>query len=355
MMADLGATVIKVETETIELPVTTHPPVHKGHSAYYEQMNAGKKSILLDPKHPDGLATIKALCRNADVFLQNSRPGVMERLGLGYEELKESNPGLIYVSVTGFGEGNEYSGHAAYDPSIQAMMGFMPVQGGDGPPQAIVSPVADKITGYSACNALLSALLFRERNNGVGQKVVVSMVSAFASFILTEEMNNQVFQSADLPLAPSHRASYVVSATSDGNVVGLILTPKQYQTFCVAMGRHDLVADPRFTTSADLVRRVTELYQQFAPDIAALTTEEFLGRMAEVGIPFGRVNTSAEFFDSDIARKTEVYVDFEDPELGTLRHLNHPAKFSVSPVDVRRRAPRLNEHAEEIRKQFGLS
>ena len=211
ILADLGATVIKVETTASDTAMRANPPVYNSHSAFYEQVNYGKKGLNVDVKSPEGVKVIKALCKRADVFLQNSRPGVMERLGLGYEDIKAINPGIIYVSVTGFGETGKFKDNPAYDNAVQGIVGFMPTQGTSEHPQAVYSPVADKISAIWAANAALAALLFRERNGGVGQKVVVNMVSAYASFILTEEMNNETFRSLDLPRVPPPKQPYTNS------------------------------------------------------------------------------------------------------------------------------------------------
>lgn len=353
VLADLGATVIKVETATSDLALRRNPPVHNGQSAYNEFINAGKKSVVIDPKTPEGVEQIKALCRIADVFLQNSRPGVMERLGLGYEDLKKVNPGLIYVSVSGFGEGNSFSENVAYDQSIQAITGFMPTQGGESGPSAIVSPVADKITAIFAANAAMAALLHRERSGGEGQKVVISMITAYAAFMLSEEMNNLAFRSLEHPHVPAPVQVYRTIKTADGAVLGFVLQPAQFQALCKVMGRMDLADDPAFATSAGLTFGATRLHALFAEDIAKLTTAEFLARMREAKIPFERVNSAREFIESDCAREAKVYVDLEDPELGTIRHINHPATYSATPADVSRPAPRLGQHSEEIKDLIG--
>lgn len=348
ILADLGATVVKIETATSDIAVRSNLPVHQGHSAYHEQLNFGKKSISVDPKTPEGVKTIRALCKKADVFFQNSRPGVMERLGFGYEALKADNPGLVYVSVTGFGETGPYANGVAYDTSIQGLVGFMAAQGTEDAPQAIYSPVADKITAIWASHAAMGALLYRERNGGVGQKVVIDMVSAYASFILVEEMANETFRSVEFPTVHAPKQPYQPLATADGTVVGLILMPQQYKAVCRALGREDLEDDPRFATTPQLIHGIAEFHKAIAKDVAAITTEVFLQRMRDSNVPFSRVNNPRDFINSDIAAATGAFVDIEDDEFGTIRHLNHPVKYSVSPANVGRRAPKIGEHTDEI-------
>lgn len=354
IFADLGAEVIKVESKFSDAAMRANPPVYKGHGAYYEQNNFGKKSLCVDPKSDHGREVIIELCRNADVFLQNSRPGVMDRLGFGYETLRKLNPKIIYVSVSGFGEDGLFANHAAYDNAVQGIVGFMPAQGSVDDPKAIRAPVADKISAISAANATLAALYARERN-GKGQKISVNMVAAYASYMLLEEMNNETFRSTDLEPVQHIFGSYQPLDTADGKVIGLILQSHQFEAFCKAIGREDLQKDPRFDTTAKLLGNTGALYDLIADDVRKMNTEDFLEHMYEGGIPFSKVHTTKEFMESEFAKETASYVDIEDPELGVLRHLNYPAKFSETPADVSRRAPKLGEHNQQILEKLGLS
>jgi len=346
VLADLGAEVIKIEAPGSDL-MRLAEPSHRGHAAHFEQNNRGKKSVVVNLKTEEGRQAVRKLANTADVFLQNSRPGVMERLGLGYEDLRQANSKLIYLSISGFGEIGPYAGLPAYDPVIQGLTGFMPIQGGAGKPKAILSPVADKITAIWASHAALAALLHRERT-GEGQKIVVSMLKSFAAFMLPDPMSGHTFQSVP-PTESSIRFGMFESLeTADGHVIGLIQQRKHFEGLCTVLGREDLLDDPRFATDLLLRDNVGPLYTEIGNETRKMSTAAFLKLMSELSVPFGKVNSIEDFFEDPQVKASEVYVDVADPELGVIRHLNYPAVFERSPAKVRRRAPKLGEHTDEI-------
>lgn len=353
-LADLGAEVIRVESPGSDV-MRTVAPVHNGISAYFEQVNRGKKSLAVDLKSEEGVDLVRRLCDVSDVFLQNSRPGVMDRLGLGYEALRQRNPRLIYVSISGFGEDGPYANRPAYDAVIQGITGFMPVQGGEGPPAAIRCVVADKTTALWAANATLAAIVDRERNGGSGQKVSVNMASAYSAFMLLEQMNDLTFRTAEVEMPPKSKSlgSFRTLRTLDGEVIGMVLQPAQYERFVKALGREDMVGDERFSNTPSMARHMDILYDAVAARVGSMTTQAFLDLMAEIAIPFGKVNTAREFIEGPEALHAQAYVDVDDPELGVIRHLNYPGRFERSPASAKRRAPKLGEHNEEIRALLG--
>ncbi|MDP3175448.1 MAG: CoA transferase [Phenylobacterium sp.] len=350
VLADLGAEVIRVESAGSDV-MRFVAPLHQGMSAFFEQVNRGKKSITVDLKSDEGRAMVHKLADSSDIFLQNSRPGVMERLGFGYEALRKSNPRLIYVAISGFGETGPFVNRPAYDAVIQGITGFMPIQGGvGGDPVAIRSVIADKITAMSAANATVAALYHRDHDEGRGQKVSVNMASAFSAFMLVDQMHDHTFVSSGMEPTPRSGSlgSYRLLDTADGQVIGMVLQPSQCERFLTALGRPDMVSDERFATMPSIGRHMDLLYDTVADTVAAMTTEAFLALMEENSIPYGKVNTTAEFLASPEALHSQAYVDVEDPELGTVRHLNYPARFERSPADATRRAPKLGEHNDEI-------
>ena len=260
VLSDLGAEVIRIEGPTSDV-MRVSAPLFRGHAAGFEQNNRGKKSVVVDVKSDAGRETVRALADTADLFVQNSRPGVMERLGLGYEALRQTNPRLIYLSINGFGETGPYAERPAYDTVIQGLTGFMPVQGAGGAPKAVLSPIADKITAIYAANAAMAALLDRERT-GQGQKVVVGMLSAFAAFMLPDALTSYTFQSTDPMPSGTRTGVFEPLAVSDGFVIGLILQRRQFERLSVALGREDLLQDPRFETEAQLLDNVRDLYAE---------------------------------------------------------------------------------------------
>lgn len=348
ILADLGAEVIRVETPGSD-PLRMTAPHHKGHGGYFEQINRGKKSIVVDLKSDEGKKAVLDLVATADIFMQNSRPGVMERLGFGYNVLSALNARLIYLSINGFGENGPFANRPAYDTVIQGLVGHMPIQAGSGESGgAIRAPVADKIAGMRAANAVLAALLDRERHGGKGQKVVIDMVSAYASFTLVDLMLGHTFPSVDLPKPRPIFAPFNTLETSDGEVIGLVLQPSQFQRLVTALGHPELIEDQRFASPMGLMEDGQDYYEALRPTIQKMTTQAFLDLMDEISVPFGRVNNVDAFVASPEAAAVAVFSEMEDPELGTIRHVNYPAKFERSAVGARRRAPRCGEHSEEL-------
>lgn len=346
ILADLGAEVVRIESPGSE-PMRAKYPLHHGMAAMFEQMNRGKKSICLDVKGEEGRKIIHGLVRQADVFLQNSRPGVMERLGFGYEELKKLNKRLIYVSVSGFGDIGPFAGRPAYDMVIQGLTGFMPVQGGDRGPTAIQATVVDRVTAMWAANSAMAALLNRYRT-GEGQKVSVNMTAAYTSFMLVDQMQNHTFTKAGLDNVDIWLAAYRALKTADGAVIGMVLKREQFVRFCTVLNCPELIDDPRFADAMLILRNGGILYDRVENTVSQMTTNEFVALMDEAQIPFGRVNTFEEFMQSEEARHSNVFVELDDPIFGTMRHINYPGRFERSPANVTRRAPLLGEHNGEI-------
>lgn len=347
ILADLGAEVIRIESVGSD-PMRAKYPVYNGMSAMFEQMNRGKKSVCVDIKSKEGRELVYALVAEADMFLQNSRPGVMERLGFGYDELKTYNDSLIYVSVSGFGEVGPYSRRPAYDMMIQGLTGFMPTQGSRDNPVPVRTTLADRVTAMWASHAALAALLHRERT-GEGQKVAVDMVSAYAACIVVDQMQNHTFGSADLEEIDLYLGSYRTLKTSDGATIGMVLQPAQFERFCTALNCRDLIGDERFADPMLILRNTDVLYDRVAETMSKMTTQEFVALMDEAEIPFGKVNNMAEFVNSAEAQYSGVFVEFDDPDWGKIKHINYPGKFERTPANAMQRAPLLGEHNDEIR------
>lgn len=350
ILADLGAEVIKIESGQGDV-MRQGAIRHNGMAAGFEQYNRGKKSFLVDLRSEEGVREIRRLCDGADVLVENFRPGVMERIGLDYGSLRRTNPALIYMKISGFGEVGPYADRPAYDQVIQALTGFMQVQGAKGEPEAVLSPIADKITGIWAGNAILSALLHRQRNGGLGQRIGTNLLSAFSSFMLPDVLGRHSFPDADIPPLPDvdrHRPI----ATLDGHVCGLVLTQAQFEAICAALDRPDLLGDPRFATPPQRMTNINALRAELAKNIGRMTTMAFLERARRFDIPFDAVQSIEAFFGDPQAAATGCVVDFQDPEVGTIRHLGHPTTYERFEVDVRRRAPWLGEHSDALRAEL---
>ena len=200
IFGDLGADVIKVEASGGDTMRAVFPH-HKGLGAFFTQYNRNKRSIVIDLKSEEGRRLARQLVLRSDLLIENFRPGVTDRLGLNYDELKKENPGLVYLSIKGFGEDGPYRDQPAYDQVIQGLVGFMAIQGAGGNPEPIRIPIADKVSAMSAAMSALAALWAREKNGGIGQKVVVKMLDAWAAFVSQDELKNYTFMDFVAPAA----------------------------------------------------------------------------------------------------------------------------------------------------------
>lgn len=353
ILGDLGADVIKMEGIAGDV-IRTMPPQYRGMSGYFAQYNRNKRSIAVDLKSGPGRALAGKIASCSDVVIENFRPGVAGRLGLDYDSLRPSNPGLVYVSINGFGDDGPYADLPAYDPVIQGLVGFMPIQGGDGPPVPIRNPVVDKIAAMSAALSALAALNHRHVSGGAGQKINTCMLDAWAAFILPEQMNNQAFQAPDAPTSPS-RDAFRVFETADGHVVGLVLQDGQFSGICRILDRPDLVDDRRFATPAARVFNIDSLHAELCGAVARMTTRDFLAAARRHDVPFAPVNDLDAFLDDPQVRHNRTHFDVEDPTFGPMRHLNFMAAFSATPFALRRRAPSLGEHTDDVLGEMGYS
>jgi crotonobetainyl-CoA:carnitine CoA-transferase CaiB-like acyl-CoA transferase len=227
MLADLGAEVTKAEPTTGD-PLRGVQPGHNGLSAGFALFNRNKRSIGIDLKSSEGRALARELALSSDVLIENFRPDVMARLGLDYDSLREENPGLIYVSISGFGVDGPYSARPAYDHVIQAMSGTMPGLGSKAQPLPVPNSIVDKVTSVTATNAVLAALVFRERHGGQGQKVSLSLLDSYAAFMLPDLMVNDFFQAPGVERVRSVNTYHPIP-TSDGHVMGHIHTNPQFE------------------------------------------------------------------------------------------------------------------------------
>ncbi len=351
ILGDLGADVVKVESPGGDFSRHT-PPVRDGISGFFACFNRNKRSIQVDLKSDAGRDVARRLCHDADVVVENFRPGVADRLGIGWQDLSAGNEKLVYVSISGFGPDGPYANHPAYDLVIQGLVGIMPVQGGDGPPVLMKSLVADKCTAMTAANAVLGALLHRERSGGKGQKVDVPMLDAFAAYVLPDLLATQVLDPQ--PDLPPSVDIYRTFPTRDGHVTGIIIQDSQFEGFCRAIGREDLLESSEFKTIIDRILRADDLFAVCGEALAELSTEEFISRAREFGAPFAPVQTIEEFLDDPQVQHSGVHFPIDDPQGGTTRMLRHPVRYADSPASLRRHPPRIGEHTDEILADAGL-
>lgn len=350
ILGDMGADVVKVESPGGDF--SRHvPPVRDGLAGFFASFNRNKRSIAVDLKSDGGRDLAQRLCRQADVVVENFRPGVADRLGIGYADLSAENPGLVFVSINGFGPDGPYADHPAYDLVIQGLVGVMPIQGGDGPPVLMKSLVADKCAALTAASATLGALLHRERGGG-GQKVEVPMLDAFAAYLLPDLMVDRVFEPpVETPPAVD---IYRTWPTRDGHVTGIIIQDSQFEGFCRAIDREDLADDERFKTMINRLMNVGELFDLCKDELAGWDTAEFIERARRFGAPFAPAQDVAAFVEDPQVVHNATHFQSEDPHGGRTRFLRHPSRFANSPASLRRHPPRLGEHTDEILAEAGI-
>jgi crotonobetainyl-CoA:carnitine CoA-transferase CaiB-like acyl-CoA transferase len=355
-LGDMGAEVIKVEPPQGDTSRRLGMPGKAGFAAYYAQFNRNKRSLALDLKNPAALEVVLRIARRADVLVENWRPDVASRLGLGWEQLSVENPRLIYVSINGFGPEGPYKDQPAYDTVIQGLAGFMPIQGGPDSPRLIQSVAADKSTGLTAVYATLAALYARERDGGRGQHVEVPMLDAFAAFMLPDVMVDRTFLPEPPPelrrRAPEIHRSW---RTADGFVVMMIIEDRQFQAICRALDREDLIDDPRCANLPKRFAHMNELFAELEATLLGWKTADVVERARRFGAPLAPANGMDAFLADPQVAANGTLVEIEDESRGRLRLLQNPVRFSETPTLLRRPPPLRGEHTDEILRELGYT
>ncbi|MFP6639346.1 MAG: CoA transferase [Myxococcota bacterium] len=349
-LGDLGADVIKVETLAGDMSRSTSGPFYNGLSGFFTQFNRNKRSIAVDLKSEAGCEVAKRLAARCDVLVENFRPGVMERLGIGWDALRAIHPGLVYVAISGFGPDGPYAPLPAYDHVVQGITGMMPVQGAGGPPQMFRSVVADKAAGLTALSAILAALLARERLDAPGQRIDVPMLDAYAAFMLGELMGPHSFPDQDAVATPFD--PFRVYPTADGHVVGMVVQDDQYQAVCQVLGRDDLLTEPRFADFAQRFQNYDQLAEVMMHAFRDFGTEDLVNRLRQAGAPFAPVNDFESFLRDEQVVHNDIVTEIDDPQ-ARVRILRSPARFSETRAAAPRRPPLLGENTDEILEWAG--
>jgi crotonobetainyl-CoA:carnitine CoA-transferase CaiB-like acyl-CoA transferase len=352
LLGDLGADVIKVEPLSGD-PLRSIRPAHGGMSSTFIQFNRNKRSIAVDLKSPQGVAIARELAASADIVIENNRTGVMQRLGLDYDTLRQANPAIIYASVTGFGASGPYADRLAYEHLLQAFSGVMRLQGRDGPPMGIQNVVVDKSSAMFVTNAILAALLHRERG-GSGQKIDLSLMAAAASFLLPESMTNDSFldPAAEQVKGPD---TFFPVETADGHVIGYLQQRSHFVALCRVFGREDLIEDARFQTAWDIFSKLPVIWAEMQAVARDFTTAHIVEAAGREGMPLAPINSMRDFIADPQVVHGGVFQTVEAPGLGPVRHIGYPATLSESPASIRMVAPRLGEHGADILAELGRS
>jgi len=350
MLADMGAEVIKIETSEGET-MRTRPPLRNDCSTTFGQLNVGKKSLVLDLKSPEGGEVVRRLVAQADILVENFRPGVMRRLRLDWATLSELNPKLIYCSISGYGQTGPSAELPAYAPVIHAASGYdmahLSYQPGRSRPDYCGIYHADVVTGTYAFGAIASALYQREIT-GQGQHIDVSMLESMLTLTLNE------VQWSQFTVAPTSRPMFGPIQTSDGYVMVAIASEKTFQGLMKVIGRPEWVIDPRFAKYADRRNNWAQLMDGVEAWSRTVTTERCLVALNGEGVPSSAYRTVAEALSDPQIAHRRALSEVED-DGGTFRVLNLPFRMSGADVSAGKRIATLGEHTRALLKEAGYS
>ena len=356
MLADQGADVIKVEP-----PVTGDHVRSSGHgaaqlTASFLNNNRNKRSIALDLKTEKGRSALLRLAETADVFVQNFRPGVVERLGVGEKEIREVAPQIIYVSISGFGEQGPWAHKPVYDPIVQALSGLTTIQAGsdDARPRLVRTILPDKLTGVKGAQAITAALLARAKS-GEGQHVRLSMLDSVIAFLWSSDMGGQTFVGKEVSAQRAATFIDLIYETKDGYISVATMANKQWQALCVATGNPQWLEDERFQTASLRDRHADERLQLVQSALIERTTAEWLETLEEAGVPCAPVLKRMETIRHPQVQASEIIIETEHPHAGRLRQARPAARFDGTPTQIRLGAPLLGEHTDEILTELGTT
>jgi crotonobetainyl-CoA:carnitine CoA-transferase CaiB-like acyl-CoA transferase len=355
LLGDQGADVVKVEVPGVGDHVRSLGNQRAGMSAMFLNINRNKRSVTLDLKTAPGVSLLKRLAATADAFVQNFRPGVADRLGIGEPEIRQVKPDIVYVSISGFGEQGPWAAKPVYDPIIQALSGLTTVQAGSDQerPRLVRTVLPDKVSAITAAQAITAALLARERT-GQGQHVRLSMLDAVLQFLWASDMNGQTYP--DQPIASQEAASFIdlIYQTSDGHMTVAVMSNKEWQGLCRAVERPEWLEDERFKTPAERDKHVNERLAMTQQVLKTRTTAEWLARLEANDVPCAPALTRTEVIRHPQVLASGTIVETEHHAAGRLRQARHAARFEATPALIQRGAPRLGEHTDEVLAELGL-
>ncbi len=353
MLADQGADVIKVEPTTGEQMRHVGPTVNKVTAAFFS-CNRGKRSIGVDLKTDEGKKVLFDLAADADVLIQNFRPGAIDRMGFGEPVMRALNPKLIYVSISGFGEDGPYAHKRVYDPVIQALSCATDIQADriTGRPQMFRIIIADKVTAITAAQAISTALYAREKS-GEGQHIRLSMLDAMLSLFWPEAMAGLTFADKQFDVRKYQGAMDLVYETQDRFITAGAISDKEWHGMCRALNREDLIDHPHFSTAQARFTHNTERKEITAEEIKKWSSDAILSRFDQEGVPSAPIIDRSELLEHEqvVANGSVDRLYFDD--FGEVRQARHPARFDKTPAGVSRPAPRLGEHGREILEALG--
>jgi len=352
-LADQGADVLKIEPIGGDITRRSRATIDKAgeFSALFISSNRGKRSLSIDIKSDAGREVLAKLVAQADVLVQNFRPGTMERLGLGPEELRKRHPRLIYVSISGVGETGPYVKKRVYDPIIQGLSGFADIQSQPetNRPQMIRTIVCDKTTAIFTAQAVSSALYAREKT-GQGDYIQVAMLDAMISYLWPEGMMQYTVVGAEAASADPKDRPDLLFKPSDGTI-----SDSEWQGFCRASGDPELAKDPRFATPSARSVNATARINKMAEYIAQHTTAEWLERLDAADVPCAPILRRSEIIHNEQVVARGIITEFDQPMVGRVRQPKPAARFQVNEAAIGGPAPRVGEHSHDVLRELGYS
>ncbi len=362
-LGDLGADVIKIERpEAGDDTRKWGPPFVTGldgaptrESAYYLSANRNKRSVTVNLASAEGQALIHRLVAKCDVLVENYKVGGLKKYGLAYDDLKEKHPGLVYCSITGFGQTGPYAKRAGYDFLAQGLGGIMSITGPrDGQPMKVGVGIADLMCGMYATTAILAALRHRDRT-GKGQQIDCALLDTQVAWLVNEGCNYLLSGKVPQRQGNEHPniVPYAVMESKDGYFILAVGNDSQFQKWCAFAGADDLACDPRFTTNSLRIANREALYVAMPAYTRQKTTDEWVEGLEERGVPCGPVKDIAQTFDDPqvVHRGMRVDVPHHQSQSGTVPLIANPVKFSETPVQYRHAPPTLGQHTEEVLRE----
>ena len=359
LLVDQGAEAVKVEPPVYGDQGRFVGVVAGGISAMFQTCNRGKRSVAVDCTDERGRRIVLDLLADADVFVQNMRPGVIERLGLGYSDVSAVNPDLVYTSITGFGPAGPYANRRAYDSVIQAQSGFVGNQTGpnDASPRFLRQALADKVTAFTAAQAVTAALLARQRGEP-GQHVEVSMLDASVAFLFVDAAAHEVaLDNTQRHLPQSFSAPQRAIALADGHVVVAAVTDAEFHGMARAFGVD--TSDPRVATMGDRQRHkepTSDIFRAVHAAAAAMPLAEAVEALDRYQVPFGVVLDVEDIADDAQAVHNQLFSEHDHPVMGRVRQARPAARFSQTPAELRQpSSPGHGQHTDEVLAELGLT